>query len=1071
MVPAGRLRRTISPEYAELHCHSYFSFKEGASAVEQLVVTASDLGYRALALTDHDNLSGAMQFAQTSRSLGLHGIIGVELTLKDGYHLTALAETAEGYSNLCWLLSCSHVLAEERTEPELDPRLLPEHSRGLIVLSGCRKGEIPRLVDLGRIDEAKDAARRYIEWFGPQNFFLELQQNLAKGDTKRNRRLVDLAGGLGIGVVASNNVHYHTREYHQLQDCLVAIKHCQTLEETHRERRPNSEFFLKSPKEMDSLFKDCPEAMANTISIAEKCVFDLTRDLKYRFPDYPAPGGHTPQSYLEKLCYEAAQRRYGSITPKVKGRLEREFHLIRKHDLAGFLLHYYDIVQLARKVMIKLGLSDPEIPLEERPPGRGRGSSVALLVGYLIGLSHIDPLQYDLSLERFLPDDLMAIALDIDLDFPRNIREELILAVHEKWGWDRAALTGMRSTYQIKGAIRDLGKALGLPEEQVDKLAKRVDHASARHLESEMKSLPEFRPLMDRPGWKELVGLAKQLDGAPRYVGQHPGGMIISSVPLTDMVPVQRGAIEGRYVCQWDKDDIDAAAMVKIDFLALGALSQLQEALQLIERRAGHSVDISRIDFGDPEVYDMLCAGATIGVFQVESAAQMQTITRIRPRNLTDMAYEVACVRPGVGVHDGVRHFIRRRSGTEPVTYDHPLERRALERTLGIVLYQDQMNQLAIDVGGLSPYEADQTRRAFTKRNATELIKAYWRKFRTGALEKGVEGETAVKIFRKFNGHYMFPEAHAVAFGVTAYQLAWVKYYHPVEFMTALFNQQPMGFWGLETLKEDAKHHQIQIFNPDINRSSDKCTIEGDAIRLGFLNVANVGEAVSKVITGERTANGPYKSLGDFMRRSGLERQVVESLIYAGAFDDLADDRRTLLWEAGLRYRPASRQLALDLPVEQDMAALGLFNDWERMASEYSTLGLCPNGHLMEKLRSHLGKDVVTSDQLKGMKDGQQVKVAGLVARPLQHPLANAYFISLQDEYGFIPLIIWPTVYEKWKARLREPLLLVEGVVTRREGTLNVVVTKVAVPRLDNRNHGLQVSPSEFLKLPRPIFR
>ena len=1058
-------------EYAELHCHSWFSFKEGTSSVDQLVARAKELEYVALALTDHDNLAGAMQFAQVCRSLGLHGIIGAELTLKGGKHLTVLAENAEGYSNLCRLLSFSHVLAPERTEPELDPRLLLEHGRGLIVLSGCRKGEVPFLVEQGRLDDACALAKQYVDWFGQGNFYIELQQNLVKDDTRRNRLLAELAKELGIGMVATNNAHYHRREHHQLQDCLVAIKHCKTLEETQSERRANSEFYLKSPQEMAFLFQDCPDAIANTLKIAERCAFDLTRDLKYRFPDYPAPPGHTPQSYLEQLCYEAAQRRYGSINPKVLARLEEEFRLITKHNLAGFLLHYYDIVQLARRVMIKLGLSDPEIPLEERPPGRGRGSSVALLVGYLIGLSHIDPMQYDLGLERFLPEDLMAIALDIDLDFPRNIREELILAVHQEWGWDRAALTGMRSTYQVKGAIRDLGKALGLPEEQVDKLAKRVDHTSARNLEQEMRRLPEFKDMLDSPGWRDLIRLAAQLDGAPRYVAQHPGGMIISSIPLTDIVPVQKGAIEGRYIVQWDKDDIDAAGMVKIDFLALGALSQLQEALQLIERRTGHSADISRIDFEDPNVYDMLCAGDTVGIFQVESAAQQQTIIRLRPRNLQDMAFEVACVRPGVGVHDGVRRFIRRRNGQEPVAFDHPLERRALERTLGIILYQDQMNQLAIDIGGLSPYEADQMRRAFSRRNATELLKVYWRRFRAGALKKGIDEKTAIRIFRKMNGHYMFPEAHAVAFGVTSYQLAWLKYYYALEFFTALINQQPMGFWGLETLKQDAKRHGIVVLNPDINKSDGKCTIEGQCIRLGCLNVANVGEAASNRIVEERAANGLYQSLGDFMGRTGLQREVVESLVEAGAFDPLDEDRRSLLWESGLRYRPIAKQLTLDLPVEQDLVALEPLSDWDQMALEYRTLGVHPNGHLMEKLRSRLGKGLATSEELRAMKDGRHVRVAGLVARPLQHPLANAYFMTLEDEHGFMPLIIWTTVYEKYRDKLREPLLLVEGVVSRREGTLNVVVNTVRVPALSDMRKGSNGRASEFIRLPRPMFR
>jgi error-prone DNA polymerase len=1053
-------------DYAELHCHSHFSFKEGASPVGSLLACAMELGYKALALTDHDNLSGAMRFARSARALGVKGIIGCELTLKGGYHLTVLVETLQGHSNLCQLLSLSHVLADERTEPQLDLRLLAEHSQGLTVLSGCKKGLVPSLLEEGDTSGAYDAARRCMEWFGKENFYLELQRNLVKGDILRNRQLAALAKQMELGVVATNNAHYHVREYSQLHDCLVAIKHNKTLEETHRERRANSEFYLKPPQKMAQLFKDCPEAIYNTVRIAEKCEFDLTRDLNYRFPDYTPPPGYTPATYLRKLCEEAAIRRYGPLTPRVVARLDEEFRLFDKHNLAGFLLHYYDIVQLARKVVIRLGLSDSEIPLEERPPGRGRGSSVAMLTGYLIGLSHIDPLQYDLSLERFLPDDLVSIALDIDLDFPRNIREELILAVHEEWGWERAALTGMYSTYQIKGAIRDLGKVLGLPFDQVDQLAKRVDHAHASNLGEEMAGLPEFKDKLDAPGWRDLVRLAKQLDGAPRYVAQHPGGMVIGSRPLTESVPVQKGAIDGRYILQWDKDDIDEARMVKIDFLALGALSQLQEALALIEKRTGKAIDISRIDFEDQQVYQMLWHADTVGIFQVESAAQMQTITRIRPRNLNDMAFEVACVRPGVGVHDGVRHFIHRRNGSEPVRYDHPLEKRALERTLGIVLYQDQMNQLAIDVGGLSPYEADQMRRAFARKydNSAELA-VFWEKFRNGAARKGVDEDTSWKIFNKFNGQYMFPEAHAVAFGVTAYQMAWLKRYYPIEFTTALFNQQPMGFWGLETIKEDVGRHGIQVLNPDVNLSDARCTIEGGAIRLGLMNVSNVGEATAERVLDERQAGGPFASLGDFMKRTGLLREEVESLTSTGAFDSLKDDRRAVLWETGLRYRATGKQLTLDLPVEQDIAPLKPLTEWETAMEEYRTLGLYPKGHLMALARPYLPKDVVDSIRLRAYEDGDLVKVAGLVARPLQHPLAEAYFVSLEDEFGFIPLIVWPSVYDEYKRALREPFMMVEGTVSRREGTMNIVVHKVTIPRVPG------TSVAGNIKLPRPVFR
>jgi error-prone DNA polymerase len=411
-----------------------------------------------------------------------------------------------------------------------------------------------------------------------------------------------------------------------------------------------------------------------------------------------------------------------------------------------------------------------------------------MLAGYLIGLSHIDPLEFNLSLDRFLTDDLGS-APDIDLDFPRNIREELIKRVHQKWGWDRAALTGMISTYQMKGAVRDLGKALGLPPQDVDRLAKRVDSHHAGSLGPEMLSLPEFRDRVDAPVWRDLIDLAAQLDGFPKYLAQHPGGMIISSSPLIDIVPVQPGAIQDRYICQWDKDAIDQAGFVKIDFLALGALSQMQECLQLIEQRTGRYIDLSRIDFEDPAVYRMMHQGDTIGIFQVESAAQMQTIGRIRPMNLTDMACEVGAVRPGVGANHGVSQFIQRRTHPEiPWDYDHPLERRALERTLGVVLFQDQMNQLAMDVAGFSAAQADQLRRAFGRRNNRALLEGYWEQFRLGAAESGVPEEAAGRVFRKFNGQYMFPESHAFAFGVTAYHMAWLKHYYPLEFLAVIYS-------------------------------------------------------------------------------------------------------------------------------------------------------------------------------------------------------------------------------------------------------------------------------------------
>ncbi len=1038
-------------EYAELHCHSNHSFQEGASSIEELLVRAKELGYPALALTDHDNLCGAMEFAGAARSLDIQPIIGCEVTIQGGAHLTLLAATRDGYANLCRLVTAAYVFGE-RKDPQLDPALLADHAEGLVLLTGCAQGEVPTLVDQGRLEAARKRLTEYREWFGAENVYLELQQNLVHADTARIKALVGLGRDLGLRTVATNNVHYHVRERHRLQDCLVAIKHNKSLEETHRERRPNSEFYLKSAEEMANLFAEIPEAIDNTLRIAEQCSFDLSRDLGYSFPDYPVPEGQTQETYLEELCNQASVRRYGAVTPQVAERLAQEFRLIRKHNLAGFMLLYHEIIQLGREVMMDLGLVDREVPIEEAPPGRGRGSSVSMLVGYLIGLSHIDPLQYGLSLERFLPEDSLAKVPDIDLDFPRNIREELILRVHKKYGWDRAALTGMLVTYQSKGAIRDLGKALGLPSDQIDRFAKRVETHSARKLRHEMEDLPELKGLSDAPGWRDLLDLAYELDGFPRGLAQHPGGMIISSSPLIDMVPVQPSAMEGRYICQWDKNAVEDAGFVKIDFLALGALSQMQDATREIKQRTGEAVDLTRIDFEDPEVYAMLHRADTIGIFQVESAAQIQTIPRIKPLNLTDMAREVAAVRPGVGANDGVRHYIRRRTGEEPVAFDHDLEKRALERTLGIILFQDQVNQLAIDVGGLSPSDADQLRRAYGRRNNQGLLDHYWELFRDGSAEKGVVEETARRIFSKFNGGYMFPESHAFAFGVTAYQMSWLKRYYPLEFYLGLLNQQPMGFYSPETLKEDARRHGIQVLNPDVNLSRDQCTIEEDSIRLGFGYVRDVGQKAGKRIVDVRERVAPFPGLADFMERTGLLQGELVSLADAGALDAFNPDRRTMKWEIGLRYHPVGKQMGLGIAIDQDTTLLPKLHAGEVMEGEYRSLGMYPSGHVMAHLRPGL-PGVLTSQDLSGLVDGQEVVVAGLVVRR-QRPSGKTVFITLEDEFGHIPMMIWEREYQRLRHQLANPLLKVRGTVSRQEGTLNILIAHVDA--LGGANTGLK---------------
>jgi error-prone DNA polymerase len=475
--------------------------------------------------------------------------------------------------------------------------------------------------------------------------------------------------------------------------------------------------------------------------------------------------------------------------------------------------------------------------------------------------------------------------------------------------------------------------------------------------------------------------------------------MIFSSSPLTSMVPVQPATIDGRYICQWDKYAIDSARFIRIDFLSLGTLSQMQEILQLIEERCGNYIDLSSIDFEDEAVYLLIQQGDTIGIFQVESAAQRQTVGRIKPKNLFDMAYEVAAVRPGVGANDGVTLFIRRRNGAES-DYDHPLERRALKRALGVILFQDQVNQLAIDVAGFSPAEGDELRRAFTsfdRRKNLEQIQHHWHRFREDARKKRVPEEVADRIFKKFNGGYMFPEAHAFAFGVTSYQMAYLKYYYPLEFFVAIFNQQPMGFYDLESMKEDARKHGVEVLNPDVNHSLDKCSIKDESLLLGFLQGDGVGEAGAAAIIETREWDGSFTSLADAMQRTGLPRAAIENLVRAGAFDSMISSRREALSEVGLRYRPRSNQLPLQFPVEQDLLILPEETPWETMEGEYQSLGLYPNGHIMAMLRKHLDPWVLTSEDVQDLPEEEQITVAGRVVR-WQCPLGRAIYIPVEDE-------------------------------------------------------------------------
>ena len=1097
--------------YVELHLHTCYSLLEGASQPEELIATAAEQGYRALAITDRNNLYGAMVFARRCREYGIRPIIGAELTVattpddpaSPRHDLTLLAATRRGYANLCRLTSLANGwgLADEparqrrRRDPCLAQRALADHAEGLVCLTGGRRGELATRLAAGDPSGAEATLHRWVEWFGTENVWVELHDNLVHGDQPRNRALVRLARRLGVGVVATGDVHYHVRARHRLHDALCAIRHRTTLDESHELRRPNSELFLRSPEEQVRRFAEWPEAVANTVRIAERCRFNLTEDLGYRLPVPAIPTRHSADSYLAQLCHHELVKRYEGSDPELResarSRLTAELALIERHGLAGFFLVYREVLSLATRVASEVRAGAPRAQAN-LPPGRGRGSSVSSIVCYLIGLSHVDPITANLPMDRFLNDDMTALP-DIDLDFPRDIRDRLFQRVYEKWGTEHAALVATFPRYRIRSAVRDLGKVLALPSAEIDRLAKIAEgYAPAGSVRQEMERAPQFRSLVDAPGWRQLVELAHELDTFPRHLSQHVGGMIIASDPLIDCVPIQPTAWPGRYVCHWDKDDIDDARMVKIDFLALGMLSLVEECLDLCARHRGKVVDLSRIDLEDQAVYDRIGRGDTVGVFQIESRAQAGILPTTKPRNIKDLTAQVAIIRPGPIVGGAIGSYKEHRLHPEITPEVHETIDDVLEETFGVVLYQEQVVQIAMRMGGFTPGEAETFRRAMGRKDWPGHNESHYRrKFLRGARDNGVPREIAERTFTTLTGfaQFGFPKSHAAAFAVLAFQSAWLREYYTTEFYCALFNNWPMGFYPPHVFTNDARRHNVEIRQPAINLSQVACTVEGEAIRLGLKWVRGLGEQAAAAIVGERDRAGPYLSLWDFVQRTGLAGEPVENAIRVGVFDQFGLRRRELLWQLwlfGLSPGSASssqarvsaargRQLQLDLfsqdgsgdsggqdsghrdgrdsRSDRDQGVLGSvggrgrngqlpdLTPYESMATDYEVLGLSPHAHPMQFLRKRLPPGHRSSRQLCATPVGTWVEVAGLiVCRQRPGTARGAVYLLLEDEHGMVNVVLTPNLYDRRRVQVRtSSLLCVRGVLEGHAGDVATV--------------------------------
>jgi error-prone DNA polymerase len=882
--------------------------------------------------------------------------------------------------------------------------------------------------------------------------------------------------------VATGDVHAHARTRAPLQDAFVAVRTKTTLDESEPLRRGNSSHVLAPPGAMVARFADHPDAVEESGRLAERLRFDLTSDLGYR---YPGSEDGSADRRLAELCTALLADRYDGRPGRAEAerRLEEELRIIRALGLSGFFLLHRDLLELAREVAVEV--RGPDSARSLLPPGRGRGSSVSSIVCYLTGLSHIDPVENELFLGRFLNEELTALP-DIDLDFPRDVRDVLIPRVHERYGHDRSALVAAFATYQVRSAVRDFGKALGLPPGEIERAARSADPFGAVDVE---RYLGEAigRTRAASPRWRALVQLVGDAWGLPRHVTQHPGGMVISTQPLNEICPIQPAAMSGRQMVQWDKDSCADAGFLKIDLLGLGMLSAVERCVDEIARARGERIDLSRIAYDDPRVYAEIQEAETMGVFQIESRAQMQMLKRTRPESLDDLTVQVALVRPGPIQGGAVHPYIERRKAlrADPdyqVPYDHPSLEPVLRDTLGAIVFQDQVIEVAMAFAGFSPGEAEGLRRAMSRNRSEAAMRAYEVKFVDGALRGGASLEVARRVYEQIVGFsgFGFPKAHSAAFGLLAYQSTWLRVHYGPEFLCGLLNEQPMGFYPPDSLVHEAQRRGIAVLPPSLIHSFPECRVEwlragpvGSRIRthlaslgargplpatrpigvrVGLGYVSGVAAEDVRRVVDERE-RGRFRSLADLASRCSAQRDCLERLAWAGACDELAGgERRRALWELGVSVPgasvPGGTQLALPLEVGE-APALEAMTPWERLLADYGSTKVTLREHPMQLMRPELRADVLSSADLAGVRDGERVKVAGLVVARQRPATANGVtFMLLEDEHGPINLIVLPPVYERCRLAVRaEPLVAADGRLERREGVTNILVSDVR--RLD----------------------
>jgi error-prone DNA polymerase len=1041
--------------YAELHTHSNFSFLDGASHPEELAAEAARLGLSALALTDHNGLYGVVRFAEAARAFGLPTVFGAELTITgvapagvrtgvpdpEGTHLIVLARDPEGYARLSRVIAEAHLAGGEKGKPIITVDALSDHHGGhWHVLTGCRKGALAAALTTGGPAAAARVLDHLIGRFGRHNLAVELWDHGNPIDATRNDVLALLAIERGVTPVATNNVHYATPARFRLSTALAAVRARRTLTDLEGWLPSSATACLRGEAEQRRRFARWPGVVDQAAEIAAGCSFDL-RLVAPRLPDFPVPDGHTEQSWLIELVRRGAIERYGPRgTERVPGawdQLDRELTIIGELGFPGYFLTVWDIVRFCKEQDIFC---------------QGRGSAATSAVCYALGITNVDAVSLGLLFERFLSPARDGPP-DIDVDIESGRREEVIRYVYERYGRLHAAQVANVITYRSRSALRDVGKSLGHGTEEVDAWSKSVDRGEP------FDQRDELPPLV-----KEL---ATELIDFPRHLGIHSGGMVICDRPVVEVCPVEWGRMPGRSVLQWDKDDCAAAGLVKFDLLGLGMLTALHHMVDLVDQFHHVTIDLAHLD-QDPAVYDLLCRADTVGVFQVESRAQMNTLPRVQPRCFYDLAIEVALIRPGPIQGHAVHPYIRRRNGSEPVTYLHPLLQPALERTLGVPLFQEQLMQIAIDVAGFTPTEADELRQAMSAKRSGERMARLRDRLFAGMAARKVSTEVSEQVYAALAAfaNFGFPESHSVAFAHLVYSTAWCKVHYPAAFTAGLLNAQPMGFWSPQSLVADAKRHGVTVRRPDVNAGRADAGLEPDeggrsghpAVRLGLSSVRGIGtEAATRIAEG-----GPWSSMEDLVRRAGVTRSQLEALATAGALDGLAPkqarqhglapeqarqherSRRSLVWGAGAASQATPDRLP-GVVTGSDPPALPLPTPWEGVADDLWSLGMAPDATAMELARDGLTRrGVLAAAALRSRPTGDRITVGGVVTHRQQPESAHgAVFLNLEDETGMVNVVCSRGAWVRWKPVARScPALLVRGRIERSEGSMTLVAER-----------------------------